>query len=217
MNLKLGKFKMSAEGIIYVLTNEAMEGYVKVGRTKNLDDPLRSLYNSSIPYPFHREKAVKVADMIALEKALHDVLDTCRANPNREFFEVSPEKIFKILDTLAIEDVTPISDLVENEADKIAIQRKKSQRPAIQMITMLGLEKGQLLTNDAAPNETCSVASDRSVIFRDEEISLTAARNILKEEYDLGGCARAAATVLWKCNGVPLRQLYIDAYSDFDA
>ena len=60
MNLKLGKFKMSAEGIIYVLTNEAMEGYVKVGRTKNLDDRLRSLYNSSIPYPFHCEKQLKL-------------------------------------------------------------------------------------------------------------------------------------------------------------
>ena len=170
MNLKLGKFKMSAEGIIYVLTNEAMEGYVKVGRTKNLDDRLRSLYNSSIPYPFHCEKAVKVADMIAVEKALHDVLDTCRSNPNREFFEVLPEKIFRILDTLAIEDVTPISDLVENEADKIAIQRKKSQRPPIQMIKMLGLEQGQILTNDAVPSETCSVANDRKVIFRDDFI-----------------------------------------------
>lgn len=204
------------QGIIYVLTNAAMEGFVKVGRTQNLDDRLKSLYNSSVPFPFHCEKAVKVKDMHEVEKALHDILDTCRASPNREFFQVSPEKIFRILDTVAIEDVTPSSDVVENEADRVAIQQFRNQRPPIQMISMLGLEVGQVLTNDPVPSETCSVATDRSVIFRNEEMSLTRAMNILRDEVDLGGYNGAAATLLWKFNGVPLRQLYIEAYQNFD-
>ncbi len=37
--------------IIYVLTNPAFEGYVKIGKTKDLKQRLRSLDNTSMPLP----------------------------------------------------------------------------------------------------------------------------------------------------------------------
>lgn len=39
--------------IVYVLTNEAMPGLVKIGRTNNeLAARIRALYSTSVPLPF---------------------------------------------------------------------------------------------------------------------------------------------------------------------
>jgi hypothetical protein len=38
--------------IIYILTNPAMEGYVKVGKTRNLRQRVRALDNTSVPLSF---------------------------------------------------------------------------------------------------------------------------------------------------------------------
>ncbi len=79
---------------------------------------------------------------------------------------------------------------------------------------MLGLNVGDTLTTDYIPGETCTVATDRTVNFRGEEISLSKARNILREEHDLD--MRSAATFFWKFEGTTLRKLYREAYNDFD-
>ena len=59
VNLIFKGTKMNKE-IIYVLTNSAMEGYVKIGRTTNLDQRLSSLDNTSVPLPFECVFAIEV-------------------------------------------------------------------------------------------------------------------------------------------------------------
>lgn len=49
-------------GIVYVLTNAAFDGYVKIGKTTNLEQRLRSLDNTSVPLPFRCVYAVEVDD-----------------------------------------------------------------------------------------------------------------------------------------------------------
>ena len=48
--------------IVYVLINPAFENYVKVGKTTNLEQRLRSLDNTSVPLPFRCVFAVEVDD-----------------------------------------------------------------------------------------------------------------------------------------------------------
>lgn len=38
--------------IIYILTNSAMDGYIKIGRTTNLLRRIPELDNTSVPIPF---------------------------------------------------------------------------------------------------------------------------------------------------------------------
>ena len=57
--------------VVYVLTNPAFEGYVKVGRTTNLEQRLRSLDNTSVPLPFRCVFAVEVEDDAQVEKLVH--------------------------------------------------------------------------------------------------------------------------------------------------
>ena len=73
--------------IVYILTNPAFPRFVKVGKTKNLRQRLKSLDNSSTPMSFRCEFAAKVDDMDVVEKLLHDAFGDRRVRENREFFE----------------------------------------------------------------------------------------------------------------------------------
>lgn len=83
-----------AGGYVYVLTNPAMPGLVKIGRTRR--DPVTRLaeINSAtgVPVPFELVGAVKSKDAVALEREIHSRLAPSRVNRKREFFRCSPRK-----------------------------------------------------------------------------------------------------------------------------
>ena len=58
-------------GIIYVLTNPAMSGLVKIGKTSraSVDQRLNELYSTGVPVPFECVFAGKVEDESKVEKA----------------------------------------------------------------------------------------------------------------------------------------------------
>jgi len=53
---------MADEGIVYVLSNEAMPGLIKIGLTKRdeLEARLNELYSTGVPLPFTCEYACRV-------------------------------------------------------------------------------------------------------------------------------------------------------------
>lgn len=58
--------------IIYILINEAMPGYVKIGRTNDLERRIREMDNTSVPLPFECFYACTVRDVQFAERQLHD-------------------------------------------------------------------------------------------------------------------------------------------------
>lgn len=87
--------------VVYLLSNDSVPNWVKIGRTKQIDRRLKELYNKSVPTPFKLE-AVLETDTLekssVLERSIHSVLDTI--NPDlrknteatkREFFNMSTE------------------------------------------------------------------------------------------------------------------------------
>ena len=76
--------------IIYILTNEAMPGYVKIWKTTtSLEQRIRELSAStSIPLPFTCFYACIVGDCDFVEKQLHNAFWDNRINPRREFLHV---------------------------------------------------------------------------------------------------------------------------------
>lgn len=58
--------------IVYVLTNPAMPGLVKIGKTTQLEveDRMKQLYGTGVPVPFDCVFACKVKDAGEVEKAL---------------------------------------------------------------------------------------------------------------------------------------------------
>ena len=80
-------------GQVYVLSNPAMPGLMKVGYTRRTTrlrtDELSSA--TGVPLPFKIEFSQKVAFPDRVEEAVHHTLRTDRINRNREFFKVSAE------------------------------------------------------------------------------------------------------------------------------
>jgi hypothetical protein len=72
-----------ALSIVYVLTNPAMPGLVKIGQTAAEDAAIRiaQLYSTGVPFPFKLEFAAKVSNPDEVESALHRAFAPSRANP----------------------------------------------------------------------------------------------------------------------------------------
>lgn len=78
-----------AMGFVYVLSNPAMPGRVKVGRTDRTGE-IRAdeLYTTGVPEPYRVEFRAVTSRPGEVEQAAHRLLDAQRPNPRREFFTV---------------------------------------------------------------------------------------------------------------------------------
>ena len=156
----------SKSGIVYVLSNPAMPGLVKIGKTArgSVDVRLSELYSTGVPVPFECEFAGRVVDESKVEKAFHLAFGPYRLNPKREFFQIEPEQAIALLELMITEDVTP---QLQEEAASVDIESKsastklKSQRPKQNFIQM-GLEIGDKLSFTTFDAE-CSIASESKV------------------------------------------------------
>lgn len=205
-------------GIVYLLTNEAMPGLVKIGKTSrsDLDKRMKELFTTGVPLPFECVYAcrVKLQHMDELEKALHLAFAPHRVNENREFFRISPSQplpLLKLLNHYNEGDATAevaaeiASDL--NEQDKAAVVKAKSRRPPLNYFEM-GLNVGDVLVFTQDPTVQCTVASAKKVFYNDEEMSLTAVTKKL-----LNKDTAVQPTPWWKtATGTTLTDLYDTAY-----
>ena len=126
-------------GIVYVLSNRAMPGLVKIGMTTRpeLDARLKELYTTGVPVPFDVEYAceVKACNCAKLEKALHTAFEPNRLNVNREFFQIKKEQAIAILEIFNEKEITTeVSDEMNNDlnADDIA-SKSKATKTCIQI------------------------------------------------------------------------------------
>lgn len=97
--------------IVYVLTNPAMPGMVKIGMTDRPDVQRRmnELYSTGVPLPFECVIARQIEEREAaeIENALHVAFGPYRISASREFFEVDPEQAEALLQVMPGQDVTP--------------------------------------------------------------------------------------------------------------
>jgi len=164
--------------IIYILINEAMPGYVKIGRTTNLNQRLKSLYRTQVPLPFECFYACTVESGVEVERWLFDVFDDRRVSKKREFFEVAPERVAVALRIRAIKEVTPTEVYVESEEDKAALSEAQ-QRSAVFNFKMVDIPAGAELTFTRDENIKATVIDNRKIKLDGETLSLSAAADKL--------------------------------------
>lgn len=200
-------------GIVYVLTNPAMPGLVKIGKTvrDSVDARLSELYSCGVPVPFECAYAARVADETRVEKAFHLAFGPYRINPKREFFQIEPEQAIVLLQMMAVEDVTPQLRLQADAVDvesKEAVRKLKAKRPNLNFLEM-EIPRGAILQFVHDESETVVVESERKVLFRGELSSLTAATRAL-----LNGSYNVAPGSYWLYQGRLLRDIYDDTYGE---
>ena len=94
--------------IIYVLINEAMPGYVKIGMTNNsVLERLKQLDRTNIPMPFECYYACEVGNAKDEENWLHSIFSDRRVRDEREFFKIDPERVVAAVRRIQKKDVTP--------------------------------------------------------------------------------------------------------------
>jgi len=178
---------------VYVLTNEAMPGLVKIGRTNDLDSRLRGLYVTSVPFPFECHYAVVVdnaSEANILESKLHNLFDENRINPRREFFRVSPERVtiaisignYKSVQRSLFELQQPESEIVKADID--ATIREQTRRSKLKF-SKIGIPNGSLLLFIRDNSITCEVINNNYVLYDGQEMSQSAAAlKVLQTKYD---------------------------------
>lgn len=208
---------MVSAGIVYIVTNEAMPGYVKIGLTRQDDvgDRVRQLDTTATPLPFEVYYAAKVPDCAKLERTLHFVFGEKRTRRNREFFTIDPDLAKAIIELVADSTV----DVTDGEQSIDTVDRREIEqlrrRREIRTFTSLNVPIGATLTFTKDAAITCTVAEPRRVLFRDKEVSPTAAaREVLHEMgYDwttLNGMA------YWEYEGVKLSQMGLPVATELE-
>ena len=196
--------------VVYVLTNPAMPGLVKIGWTTQADANIRisQLYTTGVPVPFTLEFACKVANALEVERALHIAFAPNRINPRREFFKIDAEQAIAILKLLHTEDATAEVEQQSvglDEQSIAAAQQLKSRRPNLNFVEM-GIPIGSIL-EPVEGGATVTVVGPRKVRLGDEDLYLTeATRRVLELEYSV------APGPHWTFDGRRLRDIYNDTY-----
>lgn len=198
--------------IVYVLTNEAMPGIVKIGLTTDSVESRLSALNShsGVPLPFECYFAAEVDSCSRIERILHQLFSEMRINPKREFFRVDPEKVVLAISIGSFKDVTPGAVIADAE-DKEALEKEKARRPRIKL-SALGIHPGQILTFSRDEKITAEVAPDNKIIYKSETCSLSAAA--LDALHQLGYRTPAASgSEYWMYEGESLdeRRLRLEA------
>lgn len=196
----------SSQQIIYVLVNESMPNYIKIGKTTNLEARIKSLDSTSIALPFECYYACQVGDMSFVERQLHEAFDDFRVRKNREFFTIAPERVVAVLKMVELKNITPKNLILNDKNDKVedakAILQAKTRSPVFNF-EMVGIKAGSVLTWFDNEEITSVVVDNRKVRFNGKVVyPSNAAKSVKKVNYDING------TLYWLFEGETLAERY---------
>ena len=197
-------------GIVYVLTNPAMPGIVKIGKTSRatINTRLNELCSTGVPVPFECAFAGKVRDESKVEKAFHLAFGPYRINPKREFFQIEAEQAIALLELMVDEEVTPeLQEVAGNvdEGSKEGSRKLKARRP-VQNYLEMGISVGDELVFSQT-GSICIVTSGRRIEYQGEDMSLTALTQQL-----LGSNRPLQPSPYWTYKGKRLSDIYDETY-----
>ena len=177
-------------GVIYILTNPSFPQYVKIGYASDLNRRLGELNRSeALPYAFRAYATYDTGKRLT-DKALHELLDTL--NPDlrtietfngqrrtREFFEMSAEDAYSILEAIArisgtedrLHRVTPTGEQIDDENE--AEEARATQRRAPFRFSMVGLKAGDEVTFVNDVSKRAKVVDERHVEYENVTTSLS--------------------------------------------
>jgi len=182
--------KKNNKGIVYILQNESMPDFIKIGSTNDIKKRMQSLYTTGVPLSFDCVYACEVENFERVEEGIQNAFDDYRINPKREFFKgLAPEHVIAILELLNGKDVTTnvdneIQESIPNEeraADTAAKKQIKTKRPKLNF-ALLGIMPGEKLFYKDDDGICVEVYDDTKVLYRDKPDTLTGWTKIIRSE-----------------------------------
>ena len=164
-----GTFATENEGTVYILTNKG-NAYLKIGITSRSVEERRKELSSAtgVATEFEIYFAKTVKNYEKVEKELHEKFAEFRVNPKREFFEITAKIAYEAL----------------NEYDGFIIAER--ERRANFSFSELGIEIGEKLKYKGDKRRKAKVISDKSVMYKKEEYSLSGLTAVLLKKDSSG-------------------------------
>jgi len=205
--------------IVYILTNDAMEGFLKIGlTTTSVEQRMRELDTTGVPLPFTCFHASEVSDGRKTEKLLHDAFKDNRVRQRREFFQIDPERVRSALLLAELNDVTPRDDIETEDGDIEALTKVRKRRGKF-IMSNYNIPVGAILTLSKDENITCKVLENNNVEFEDEVMTLSG--SCLQAMHNLGFTWKAVAGPdYWQYEGetlVALRNRKEETFHNLEA
>lgn len=159
--------------IVYVLINEAMPGLVKIGRTTgDLAVRIKSLYVTSVPFPFELFYACEVKDAEFAEAQLHEAFGDHRVSKKREFFRIAPERVRAAMLLAALKEIKLDDEIFESLEEKAEVEAAKKRSRF--RLSMIDIKPGTVLQLAKNPLITCTTVDDvNQVDFKGDITSLS--------------------------------------------
>lgn len=175
-------------GYIYIMTNPALHDMVKIGYATDVEARRQQLSTTALPYDYEVYATYKTSGNLE-DKKLHKMIDNLnpdlRVSKSREFFIMSPEDAYELLEAIAV---------ISGSQDKLKRVKKiekenKSQiirRPPIDFYKC-GLKDGDELVCTEDSSIVVTVNGEHKVLYNNELTSLSAIMKELKHCKNIAG------------------------------
>jgi hypothetical protein len=168
-----------AKGYIYIMTNPALKDMVKIGYASNVENRRKQLSTTALPYEYEIYATYETSGNLE-DKKLHKMIDNLnpdlRITKNREFFVLSPEDAYALLESIAV--ISGTKDKLK-KVKVSASKKQKTKRPPVNFVKC-GIPMGAELVFTEDPNVIVTVVSERKVQYNDEITSLSAISDKIK-------------------------------------
>ena len=161
------------------MTNPALHDMVKIGYATDVEARRQQLSTTALPYEYEVYATYETSGNLE-DKKLHKMIDhlnpDLRVTKNREFFIMTPEQAYELLETIATISGT------NSKLKKIKISAAKKQetkKPPVNFMKC-GIPTGAKLVFIDDPSIVVEVVNDRKVLYNDEITSLSAISKMIK-------------------------------------
>ena len=172
-----------AKGYIYIMTNPCLQGMVKIGYATDVEERRKQLSTTALPYEYEIYATYETSGKLE-DKKLHKLIDNLnpdlRVSKNREFFVMTPEDAYSLLEAIAT--ISGSQDKLKRKVEPKAkrdCHARREKRPPMNF-AKCGIPVGATLVFVEDENVTVTVASERKVLYRDELTSLSAIAKSIK-------------------------------------
>ena len=191
------------KGIVYILTNPCLDGWVKIGMTErnDIEQRLKELNTpTNIPLSYRCYAIYEVENPSEIEKRIHSIIDRVDDSLHareqlengrireREFFKISPETAYGIFKDIAAIKGNPeslklyIPTLQQTQEQELAESKTKRSNNSFKLLNIVVGERIRFLYDDSI---IAKVFDDKNQVeFEGVQYSVTGlAKKILVEKF----------------------------------
>lgn len=170
---------MGNKGYIYIMTNPALKDMVKIGFATNVEARRKQLSTTALPYEYEVYATYETTGNLE-DKKLHGLIDNLnpdlRISSNREFFLMTPQDAYSLLEAIAIISGTK-EKLKKTKTDES--KKQTVRKPAINF-AKCGIPIGAELVCTEDSSIVVRVVDERKVEYNGELTSLSSIMSKMK-------------------------------------